>query len=160
MHTLIVLLILSSSVSFGQSVWLEGGLGYDENKETNTYDLSFKGGVRGTYPLTGAPLSRSGLYAAAAWRDGILLDAGGWFTFLPEESELYGLEAHLGAGLTYAVDSFGVALSAGLSYDLTQGLALSFVYTHRPLFLPELKQAFDLSAGVKINLDEEILGPR
>lgn len=160
MRTLIFSLIFLGSVAFGQSVWLEGGLGYDENKETNTYDLSFKGGLRGTYPLTDAPLSRSGLYAAAAWRDGILLDAGGWFTFLPEASELYGFEAHLGAGLTYAVDSFGVALSTGLSYDLTQGLALSFVYTHRPLLLPELKQAFDLSAGVKIDLDEEIFGPR
>ena len=147
-------------MAFGQSVWLEGGLGYDENKETGTYDLSVKGGLRGTYPLIDAPLSRSGLYAAAAWRNGILVDAGGWFTFLPEEGALYGFEAHLGAGLTYAVDSFGVALSAGLSYDITQGIALSFVYTHRPLVLPELSQAFDLSAGVKIDLDEEILGPR
>ena len=147
-------------MAFGQSVWLEGGLGYDENKETGTYDFSVKGGLRGTYPLTDAPLSRSGLYAAAAWRNGILVDAGGWFTFLPEEGALYGFEAHLGAGLTYAVDSFGVALSAGLSYDITQGIALSFVYTHRPLVLPELSQAFDLSAGVKIDLDEEILGPR
>ena len=141
-------------------MWFEGGLGYDEDKETNTYDLAFKGGVRGTYPLREELLSSSGLYAAAAWRDGVLLDAGGWFTFLPEENELYGFEAHLGAGLTYAVDSFGVALSAGLSYDLTQGVALSLVYTHRPLLLPELKQAFDLSAGVRIDLDEELLGPR
>ena len=160
MRTSILLLILLNSLAFGQSVWLEGGLGYDEDKETNTYDASFKGGVRGTYPLTDAPLSSSGLYAAAAWRGGALVDAGGWFTFLPEASELYGFEAHLGAGLTYAVDSFGVALSAGLSYDLTQGVALSFVYTHRPLLLPELKQAFDLSAGVRIDLDEDILGPR
>ena len=162
MRALLLTSLLLSSLSFGQSVWLEGGLGYDENKETPVapYDLSFKGGLRGTYPLIDAPLSRSGLYAAAAWRNGILVDAGGWFTFLPEEDALYGFEAHLGAGLTYAVDSFGVALSAGLSYDITQGIALSFIYTHRPLVLPELSQAFDLSAGVKIDLDEEILGPR
>ena len=141
-------------------MWVEGGLSYDEDKATNTYDLSFKGGVRGTYPLTDAPLSSSGLYAAAAWGGGVLVDAGGWFTFLPEEGNLYGFEAHLGAGLTYAVDSFGVALSAGVSYDLTQGIALSFVYTHRPLLLPELKQAFDLSAGVRIDVNEELFGLR
>ena len=155
-----ILLGSLSSAALSQSLWLEGGLGYDENKGTNTYDFSPKGGVRGTYPLLDAPLSRSGLYAAAAWRDGVLVDAGGWFTFLPEESALYGFEAHLGTGLTYVEGSFGVALSAGLSYDITQGLALSFIYTHRPLLLPELKQAFDLSAGVKIDLDEEIFGPR
>ena len=160
MRTLILILILLSSLSFGQSVWVEGGLSYDEDKATNTYDLSFKGGVRGTYPLTDAPLSSSGLYAAAAWGGGVLLDAGGWFTFLPGDNELYGFEAHLGAGLTYAVDSFGVALSAGVSYDLTQGIALSFVYTHRPLLLPELKQAFDLSAGVRIDVNEELFGLR
>ena len=141
-------------------MWVEGGLSYDEDKVTNTYDLSFKGGVRGTYPLIDAPLSSSGLYAAAAWGGGVLVDAGGWFTFLPEDNELYGFEAHLGAGLTYAVDSFGVALSAGVSYDLTQGIALSFVYTHRPLLLPELKQAFDLSAGVRIDVNEELFGLR
>lgn len=149
-----------SSVSFGQSLWLGGGLGYDENRETNLYDLSFKGGVRGTYPLREEPLSSSGLYAAAAWRSGVLVDAGAWFTFLPEENALYGLEAHLGGGLTYASGSVGVALSAGFSYDLTQGVALSFIYTHRPLLLPELKQAFDLSAGIRLDLDEALLGPR
>ncbi len=158
------LFILTAAIvlqtALAQSVWLEGGLGYDENRVTNTYDLSVKGGLRGTYPLTDAPLSSSGLYAAAAWGGGVLLDAGGWFTFLPEENALYGFEAHLGAGLTYAVDSFGVALSAGLSYDLTQGIALSFVYTHRPLLLPELKQAFDLSAGVRLDLDEALFGLR
>ena len=155
---LLTLLFLSGS--FAQSVWLEGGLGYSENEQTGNYDLLFKGGVRGTYPLLEFPSNSSGLYAAAALRGGLLLDAGGWFTFLPEASELYGFESHLGTGLTYAAGSFGVALSAGVSYDITQGIALSLVYTHRPLFLPELRQAFDLSAGLRIDLDEDLLGPR
>ena len=158
--SILILIMLICSATFAQSVWLEGGLGYDENEQTGDYDFLFKGGVRGTFPLSEFPLNSSGLYAAAALRGGLLLDVGGWFTFLPEASELYGFESHLGTGLTYAAGSFGVALSAGVSYDITQGLALSLVYTHRPLFLPELRQAFDLSAGLRIDLDEDLLGPR
>ena len=156
-----LLTLLFLSASFAQSVWLEGGVGYDENEQTGDYEFLFKGGVRGTFPISEFPLNSSGLYASAALRGGLLLDAGGWFTFLPEASELYGFESHLGTGLTYAAGSFGVALSAGVSYDITQGTcALSRLHPPPASFYLNSSKPLTSSAGLRIDLDEDLLGPR
>lgn len=131
-----------------QSVWLELGLAY-QGRQAGTFDTLAKFGVRGVYPLS----DTAGLFAAAALRRGLILDAGGWFTFPVQPEDPFGLRAHVGAGLTLTEGRFGLALSGALTYEVERNLDLFLMYTHRPLILPRLSQAFELSAGVRFNFD-------
>ena len=78
----------------------------------------------------------------------LLLDVGAWYSFLPGADDVFGFRSYAGTGLSYVAGSFGVALSAALSYELSTQTSLVVVYTHRPLFFPEISQAFDVSLGV------------
>lgn len=140
-------LLASGLPASAQSLWLEAGLAYDET-ETEGYETLARVGVRGVQPLG----ETAGIYAAFSLRRSLLLDLGGWFSFLPDEDDLFGFRSYAGTGLTYAGGAFGVALSAALTYELSPQTALALVYTHRPLFLPELAQDFDISVGVQVNL--------
>lgn len=131
----------------GQSLWLEGGLAYQETA-SGTYQTLFKVGARGVYPLT----STVGLYGAAAWRNGVVLEAGGWFSFLPGLTDPFGLRAYAGVGGTYVAGELGLALSVAVSYDIAPHLALTLDYTHRPLLYPKLEQAFDINTGLRLSL--------
>lgn len=128
------------------SVWLEAGLAYHRGETDLEPGVRF--GVRGVQPLS----ETTGIYAAFGLRGGLTLDVGGWFNFLPGPQDLFGFRSFAGAGLAYAEGSFGLALSAAVAYEVSPSAALTLVYTHRPLFLPELGQAFDVSLGVRLGL--------
>ncbi|MEM6431151.1 MAG: hypothetical protein AAF708_18080 [Deinococcota bacterium] len=145
-----------SPLSKGQSLWLESGLAYRET-ETGSYEPLLKLGLRGFLSLS-EPLS---LYAALAWRDGLVADAGVWYAFDPNLQDPFGFQTYGGAGLTFVSgdsasgneDSFGLALSVAASYAIDETFGLAITYTHRPLLLPELSQAFDVSLGITLSLD-------
>lgn len=124
------------------SVWFESGLGYRPGPEGLVPHLRV--GLRGLQPLT----DTAALYAAFALDGDLTLDLGGWYTFSAGADDLFGFRSYAGTGLSYAAGSFGVALSAALSYELSTETSLVLVYTHRPLFFPELGQAFDVSLGI------------
>lgn len=128
------------------SLWFESGVAYRrlEGEAELTPRLRF--GVRGVQPLN----DTTALYAAFAVDGQLLLDLGGWYSFLPGADDLFGFRSYAGTGLSYTAGSFGVALSAAVSYELSAETSLLLVYTHRPLFLPELGQAFDVSVGVRV----------
>ena len=94
---LLTLLFSFFGFGLGQSLWLETGLVYKETT-TSEYASAIEFGVRGVYPL-----SRTvGLYAAGAYsRNGFVGDAGSWVSFRPGLEDPLGLQAHVGAGLTY-----------------------------------------------------------
>ncbi len=124
------------------TLWFESGLGYRPSDEGLLPHLRI--GFRGIQPLT----DTAALYAAFALDGDLTLDMGGWYSFLPGADDLFGFRSYAGTGLSYAAGSFGVALSAALSYELSTETSVILVYTHRPLFFPELGQAFDVSVGV------------
>lgn len=126
------------------SLWFESGVAYRSGEDGLTPRLRF--GVRGVQPLS----DTTAVYAAFAVDGQLLLDIGGWYSFLPGADDLFGFRSYAGTGLTYTAGSFGAALSAAVSYELSTETALIAVYTHRPLFLPELGQAFDVSVGVRV----------
>jgi hypothetical protein len=149
-------LVLLLSAGYAQSVWLESGLAYRENG-AGSYEPLFKVGLRGFLPLS-EPLS---LYGALAWRDGIMADVGVWYAFDPNLQDPFGFRTYGGAGLTFVSgdsataneDSVGLALSVAASYAIDETFGLAVIYTHRPLLLPELSQAFDISIGLTLSLD-------
>ena len=129
-------------------LWLESGLGYRPSTEGLLPHLRI--GFRGIQPLT----DTTAVYAAFTVDGDLTLDMGGWFSFLSGEDDVFGFRSYAGTGLSYVAGSFGVALSAALSYELSADTALILVYTHRPLFFPERGQAFDVSLGVSFRAPE------
>jgi hypothetical protein len=154
MRLLLLLLLFAFSVSHGQSIWVETGLGYLEQlPESNarpdqSYDPSFKVGARVVVPVS----NTVGLYLAPYLQSGFNVDAGTWFTLPLTIQDVEGFRSYLGTGLTLTGGRFGFALSGALSYDLSNDVALALVYTHRPLLTPRLSQAFDVSLGIKFDL--------
>ena len=132
----------SASVSAPPSVWLESGLAYRPGEDALTPHLRV--GLRGLQPLT----DTISLYGAFAVDGDLTLDLGAWYSFLPGADDAFGFRSYAGTGLSYVAGSFGVALSAALSYELSTRTSLVVVYTHRPLFFPDVSQAFDVSLGV------------
>ena len=130
-------------------VWLESGLGYRPGIEEDLVP-HLRIGFRGIQPLT----DTAAIYAAFAVDGDLTLDMGGWFSFLPGPDDVFGFRSYAGTGLSFVAGSFGIALSAALSYELSADTALILVYTHRPLFFPERGQAFDVSLGVSFQAPE------
>ena len=150
-YPLLLLTILSIntllSSSHAQSLWLETGIGY--HQQNDDYPANFKAGVRITYPIT----ETLSIFIAPSIQQGLTIDAGTWFSFEAGSDDIPRLQSHLGTGLTFSNGNIGLALSGALSYQANDNLELAIIYTHRPLVLPELSQAFDLSLALKINLD-------
>ena len=136
--------------SHAPRVWLESGLGYRPSDEVLLPHLRI--GFRGIQPLT----DTAAIYAAFAIDGDLTLDMGGWYSFLPGEDDVFGFRSYAGTGLSYVAGSFGIALSAALSYELSTGTSLILVYTHRPLFFPERSQAFDVSLGVSFQAPQQL----
>ena len=140
-----------------QAVWLESGLGYVETDAAveggSTYQGNFKLGLRALFPVS----RNNSFYIAPHYLAGIGFDTGLWVNFDSRLADIDGLESYAGIGATLSraksEPSLGLALSAGLSYELSRELALTFVYTHRPLLVPDLAQTFDLSVGLAFNLE-------
>ena len=130
-------------------LWLESGLGYRPSTEEALVP-HLRIGFRGIQPLT----DTAAIYAAFAVDGNLTLDMGGWFSFLPGEGDVFGFRSYAGTGLSFVAGSFGLALSAALSYELSADTSLLLVYTHRPLFFPERDQAFDVSLGVSFQAPE------
>ena len=128
------------------SLWFESGVAYRRPEGETELTPRLRFGVRGVQPLN----DTTALYAAFAVDGQLLLDLGGWYSFLPGADDVFGFRSYAGTGLTYAAGKFGVALSAAVSYELSTETSLLLVYTHRPLLLPELGQAFDVSVGVRV----------
>ena len=145
---MMLLLLTALSGGLAQSVWLNLGLGYDE-RSNGDYRSTVMLGSRIVYPLNDVV----GLYGALAFRRGIVLDAGGWFAFRPNPEDPLGFRSYAGAGLGLSGGDFGAALSLALTYDLSEQVGVGVVYTHRPLILPELSQAFDVSLSVRFAAD-------
>jgi hypothetical protein len=157
MRRLFILLLFTLSFSYGQSIWIETGLGYleqlPENPDSNerpdqTYDSGFKFGARFVLPVS----NTMGLYLAPYLQSGFSVDAGAWFTLPLTIQDVEGFRSYIGTGLTVTGGRFGFALSGALSYDLSSDVALALVYTHRPLLTPQLSQAFDVSVGLRFDL--------
>lgn len=127
------------------SLWFESGLAY-RDEATAGLTPHLRVGIRGVQPLS----DTTAVYAAFAVDGDLLLDLGGWYSFLPEADDLFGFRSYAGTGLSYAAGSLGVALSGAVSYELSPRTAFLVVYTHRPLFTPVLGQAFDVSVGIRI----------
>lgn len=136
--------------SAAPSLWFESGVAYRRPEGETELTPRLRFGVRGVQPLD----DTTALYAAFAVDGQLLLDLGGWYSFLPGADDVFGFRSYAGTGLTYAAGKFGVALSAAVSYELSTETSLLLVYTHRPLLLPELGQAFDVSVGVRVTPPE------
>lgn len=152
MRKLVLLVALWFTPVLAQSVWLETGLGYAEralSEDTSEYTPYLKLGLRGVFPVS----ERVGLYVAPFWLGGVGIDAGAWFTFPTDLNDLEGFRAYAGTGLSLAPEGFGLALSAGLAYELNRNLDLTVSYTHRPLLRPKLSQTFDFSVGLALRLE-------
>ncbi len=155
---LFLLVLLSPCLVQGQSLWVETGLGWleqlpAEGRAQQVYDSGFKVGLRGVFPVS----EKVGVYLAPHWQKGINVDAGAWFTLPLTIQDVEGFTSYVGTGLTITGLTtsdirFGFALSAALSYDLSDAVALALVYTHRPLVTPRLSQAFDISVGLRFDL--------
>lgn len=130
------------------SFWIESGLAYRNPGDTLTPYLRV--GLRALKPLNETVAVYSALSTDGGL--GVTLDAGAWYSFLPNADDLFGVRAYAGAGLSTVAGSFGLVLSAAVSYDLSPQTALVLVYTHRPLVLPEWGQTFDVSVGVSYAL--------
>jgi hypothetical protein len=157
MRRLLILLFFTLSLAYGQSLWLEAGLGYleqlpdNDERPNQTYDSGFKFGARFVVPVS----NTVGLYLAPYLQNGFNVDAGAWFTLPLTIQDVEGFRSYVGTGLTLTgrdPSRFGFALSAALSYDLSNDVALAVVYTHRPLLAPRLSQAFDVSVGLRFDL--------
>lgn len=152
MRALLLILSLLSSLGSAQSLWLELGPAYSEERseDRSTYQASLKVGVRGLLPVS----ERNSLYLAPHLygSSGFGLDSGVWFRFPSDLEDIEGLSSYAGAGLSLSQGRLGLALNAGLSFELSRELALTFTYTHRPLLIPRLSQTFDLSVGVALNV--------
>jgi hypothetical protein len=154
---LLLIILLCPCVVQGQSLWIETGLGWLEQLPSNggrgeqEYDSGFKIGARVVFPLS----DRAGIYVAPYLQQGFNIDAGAWFTLPLTIQDVEGFRSYVGTGLTLTGRDplrFGLALSGALSYDLSNDVALALVYTHRPLFTPRLSQAFDISVGLRFDL--------
>ena len=149
-----VVFALLFSPAFAQSVALETGLGYAEDRDaaaqqTQLYNANLKVGLRLTVPL-----SRTvGIYVHPFVLDGFGLDGGAWFSFPVTPDDVPGLRSYLGAGVTFVPNGSGLALSAGLGYEVARNTEFVLVYTHRPIILPELSQVFDVSLGIKFDFN-------
>jgi hypothetical protein len=136
---------LLSPVS-AQSLTIETGLGYVE--QSSGYIDYLKLGTRVMFPVSEAV----DLYVAPYWLGGFNVDAGVWFRLPLTIQDLEGFRSYVGTGLSLTQARFGFALSAALSYDLSDNTALMLTYTHRPLITPGLSQAFDVSLGINFKL--------
>ena len=128
------------------SLWFESGLAYRAGADDAGLIPHLRVGIRGVQPLG----DTTAVYAAFAVDGDLLLDLGGWYSFLPGADDLFGFRSYAGTGLSYAAGSLGVAFSGAVSYELSPQTAVLVVYTHRPLFTPGLGQAFDVSIGIHI----------
>ncbi len=177
----LILVLLSSSFSLAQSVWLEGGLGYNESLSTNlsdsveetqanqNYEPFLHLGLQANIPIN----NDLSLYVKPFWQDGFGADAGVWIDFPGRIQDLEGFNSFMAVGLSYInlrngiTDSrvsppsalqvnesgLGFAISAGISYDLNDLVAATVRYTHRPIILPSLAQAFDVSLGLRLSFE-------
>jgi hypothetical protein len=154
---LLLSILFCPCVVQGQSLWLETGLGWLERLPSNggrgeqEYDSGFKIGARVVFPVS----ERVGIYFAPYLQQGFNIDAGAWFTLPLTIQDVEGFRSYVGTGLAITTGEqfrFGFALSGALSYDLNNDVALALVYTHRPLLTPRLSQAFDISVGLRFDL--------
>jgi hypothetical protein len=158
MRCLFILLLFAFSFSYGQSLWLEMGGGWLEQLPGNgeranqVYDSGIKFGARAVFPVT----ERAGIYIAPYYLLGFNVDAGAWFTLPLTIQDVEGFTSYIGTGLAITTARqfrFGFALSGALSYDLSNDVALALIYTHRPLLTPQLSQGFDISVGLRFDLN-------
>jgi len=170
----LISLILLSSVAYSQSLWLESGIAYTENLTLNEANQNFEPflnlGLKVTFPVS----DTLSLYAfpywrnvQSSWQNSLAVDAGLWIDFAGRIQDLEGFNSFTGIGISYLTlfntdpettftlptSAYGLALSGGVSYDLTDNLAATLTYTHRPIFSPSLAQAFDLSFGFRFSFD-------
>lgn len=160
---ILVTLVLLSSFAFSQSIWLEPGLAYTENLTNGEANQNFEPfltlGLKATFPVT----DTLSLYVHPYWQNGFAADAGLWIDFAGRIQDLEGFNSFTGIGLSFlplfntdtdtgltpTTAAYGLALSGGVSYDLTESIAATLTYTHRPIIVPSLSQAFDLSFGLR-----------
>ncbi len=131
-----------------QSITVETGLGYIEQVNSQYLDY-FKIGAKAMFPVS----ENVDLYVAPYWMGGFNIDAGAWFRLPITIEDLEGFRSYVGTGLSVTQARFGFALSAAVSYDLSDQTALMLTYTHRPLISPSFKQAFDISVGINFELE-------
>jgi hypothetical protein len=147
LYSLLFTLYFSFSPASAQSLTIETGLGY-VGKGNNQYLDYFKVGAKAFLPVS----ESVDLYVAPHWMGGFGIDAGTSFKLPLTIEDLEGFRSYVGTGLSLIQGRFGFALSAAVSYDLSDRTGLVLTYTHRPLLSPGLSQAFDVSLGINVNL--------
>ncbi len=147
-----IFLVIFFSSANAQSLSIETGLGFIEGivdaKSTQEYDVNFKLGLRGTFPLS----SDIELYIAPYYLAGSGIDSGIWFNFPVTLESEEGFDSYAGLGLSYLNNRIGLSLVAAISYELDQDSQITLTYSHRPMFSPILNQVFDISLGYKLLL--------
>ncbi|MCA9837648.1 MAG: hypothetical protein KC422_12065 [Trueperaceae bacterium] len=163
---LVVVAFLGFSITKAQSFWLETGLAYTESlsdgKGTQSFEPFAKLGFRTVIPVN----DTLGLYLRPFWAGTLGLDAGLWIDFPGKIQDLQGFNSFAGFGLSYlnvlttssstGFSSFegglSLSLTGGISYDLTDTVAVSLSYSHYPILTPALSQAFDVSLGLRYTI--------
>ncbi len=142
-----VILLTGTAQSQSFSLGLETGPGFLEAAAVapGSYATNLKLGLRTTVALS----ETISVFFAPYWAGGLALDAGLWFKLPGTLDDVPLMRAHLATGLALQDGRFGLALSAVLTYELTETLDAVLVYTHRPFITPTLSQSFDLSLGVR-----------
>lgn len=162
MHTLryvFVLVCLAGVPALAQSVWFEVGWAYDETAELE-FASGAKLGVRGVYPLNNSlglylsPYIVTGLGVPERW-SGLAagVDAGIWYDFRARPQDLEGFRSYAGVGLTLIKAQFGAVISGAFSYEINRNTELALIFNYRPLIIPDFSQAFDVSLGIRYDLD-------
>lgn len=158
----LIILLLIMSLGHSQSFMLESGVAYGEHlldkTATQDYDVFSKLGVRAIIPIS----ESLGIYADAFLKGDWGFGAGLWIDFPGQIQDLEGLNtfAALGLGIVPSlntsttqdssyIQSVGATVMVGVSYDISDNLALMGSYTHHPIFSPTFSQAFDLSFGLR-----------
>lgn len=156
---LLTFICLVSTPALAQSVWFELGWGYDETSALE-FASGAKIGVRGVYPLNRSlgvylsPYVITGLGVPEEW-NGLAagVDGGVWYDFRTTPQDLEGFHSYAGVGLSVIKAQFGAVISGAFSYDVGRDLELALIFNYRPLILPDLSQAFDISLGLRYDLD-------
>jgi len=155
LHYFLAFICLMAAPSLAQSVWFEVGWAYDETAELE-FASGAKLGVRGVYPL-----NRSlGLYLSPYLITGLGgpdlvggVDAGIWYDFRSTPQDLEGFRGYAGVGLSIIRAQFGAVISGAFSYEVARNTELALIFNYRPLIIPDFSQAFDISLGVRYDLD-------
>lgn len=171
MRQVFIALLLTSSLSFAQSILLEAGLSYSELQQDGSPSQQFEPYTKFAATVTLPVAEGLSIYLSPYWQGAFAADLGLWIDFPGRIQDIEGLNSFVTVGFSYlpllntrVLDdvvlsgyeaAFGFALVAGVSIDLNKDLAATLSYTHHPIIIPSFSQAFDISLGLRYQFGED-----